>query len=112
MSAPDGPADILTHGDDPVSSAITLENEPAPGSVEWPAGVLAVRRGPGANCSSIGSAVEMLFLSATIGAAVLGAVVAALRPRDETRRDGDAATAPRGGGPDDPGQAPASGGAS
>ncbi len=43
-------------------------------------GVLIVRRGPGANCSSIGSAVEMLFLSATVGAAVLAAVVAALRP--------------------------------
>jgi hypothetical protein len=44
-------------------------------------GVLVVRRGPGANCSSIGSAVEMLFLSATVGAAVLAAVVAALRPQ-------------------------------
>lgn len=44
-------------------------------------GILVVRRGPGANCSSIGSAVEMLFLSATVGAAVLAAVVAALRPR-------------------------------
>lgn len=47
----------------------------------FPEGVLAIRRGPGANCSSIGSAVEMLFLSASVGAAVLGAVVAALRPR-------------------------------
>ena len=45
-----------------------------------PRGILAVRRGPGANCSSIGSAVEMLFLSATIGAAVLAAISAALRP--------------------------------
>jgi hypothetical protein len=43
-------------------------------------GILMVRRGPGANCSSIGSAVEMLFLSATVGAAVLAAVAAALRP--------------------------------
>ncbi len=40
--------------------------------------VLIVRRGVGANCSSIGSAVEMLFLSATIGAAILAAVSAAL----------------------------------
>ena len=45
-----------------------------------PTGILAVRRGPGANCSSIGSAVEMLFLSATIGAAVLAVITAALRP--------------------------------
>lgn len=43
-------------------------------------GVLIVRRGPGANCSSIGSAVEMLFLSATVGAAVLAAIAAALDP--------------------------------
>lgn len=42
-------------------------------------GILVVRRGPGANCSSIGSAVEMLFLSATAGAAILLAVQAALR---------------------------------
>lgn len=43
-------------------------------------GVLVVRRGHGANCSSIGSAVEMLFLSATAGAAILAAVSAALQP--------------------------------
>lgn len=42
--------------------------------------ILAVRRGPGANCSSIGSAVEMLFLSATAGVALLAAANAALRP--------------------------------
>lgn len=41
--------------------------------------ILAVRRGPGANCSSIGSAVEMLFLSATAGVALLAAANAALR---------------------------------
>jgi hypothetical protein len=46
-------------------------------------GILVIRRGPGANCSSIGSAVEMLFLSAAVGAAVLAAVVAALKPRAE-----------------------------
>lgn len=47
-------------------------------------GVLVIRRGPGANCSSIGSAVEMLFLSAAVGAAVLAAVVAAIKPRAES----------------------------
>jgi len=46
-------------------------------------GVLVVRRGPGANCSSIGSAVEMLFLSATLGTAILAAVDATLDPRDD-----------------------------
>lgn len=51
--------------------------------------VLVVRRGPGANCSSIGSAVEMLFLSATAGAAILAAVAAALPPSPEDEADVD-----------------------
>lgn len=46
----------------------------------WPEGVLSVRLGPGANCSSIGSAVELLFLSATVGAALLTALSASLEP--------------------------------
>lgn len=50
-------------------------------------GVLVVRRGPGANCSSIGSAVEMLFLSATVGAAVLAAIAAALDPAADPAAD-------------------------
>ena len=50
-------------------------------------GVLVVRRGPGANCSSIGSAVEMLFLSATLGTALLAAVAAALDPKDDEPDD-------------------------
>lgn len=59
------------------------EESHTPTSAEAPVdaeedGILAVRRGHGANCSSIGSAVEMLFLSATVGAAVLAAVAAAL----------------------------------
>lgn len=45
--------------------------------------VLVVRRGAGANCSSIGSAVEMLFLSATAGAALVAAVTAMLGDDDE-----------------------------
>lgn len=50
-------------------------------------GVLVVRRGPGANCSSIGSAVEMLFLTATAGAALLAAVAASLDPKDDDEPD-------------------------
>ena len=50
-------------------------------------GILAVRRGPGANCSSIGSAVEMLFLSATVGTAILAAVAASLDPKDDEPDD-------------------------
>jgi hypothetical protein len=41
--------------------------------------VVVVRVGHGANCSSIGSVVDTLFATATIGAAVLAAIVAALR---------------------------------
>ncbi|TAK26632.1 MAG: hypothetical protein EPO40_20010 [Myxococcaceae bacterium] len=58
-------------------------------------GVLVVRRGPGANCSSIGSAVEMLFLSATLGTAILAAVAASLDPKpDEPDEPDEPAPAP------------------
>lgn len=40
--------------------------------------VLRVRMGFGANCSSIGSVVDTLFATATVGAAIFAAVVAAL----------------------------------
>ena len=56
--------------------------------------VLAVRRGPGANCSSIGSAVEMLFLSATAGSALLVAVTAMLRPDDDPAKPAEAPPPP------------------
>jgi hypothetical protein len=41
--------------------------------------VRAVRLGHGANCSSIGSVVDTLFVSAVIGGAVLAAVIAAMK---------------------------------
>jgi hypothetical protein len=41
-----------------------------------------VRTGHGANCSSIGSVVDTLFATATVGAAVFAAVVAALKRED------------------------------
>ena len=41
--------------------------------------VVVVRLGHGANCSSIGSVVDTLFATATVSAAVLAAIVAALR---------------------------------
>ena len=40
--------------------------------------VRAVRAGHGANCSSIGSVVDMLFAAATVGTALFAAVAAAL----------------------------------
>jgi hypothetical protein len=43
-----------------------------------PEQVLAVRLGHGANCSSVGSIVDTLFLGAAVGGAVFAAVCAAL----------------------------------
>jgi len=40
--------------------------------------VRQVRLGHGANCSSVGSVVDTLFATATVGAAIFAAVVAAL----------------------------------
>lgn len=45
---------------------------------ELPDGVLAVRTGPGANCSSIGSVVDLLFATVVVAGAVYAAVAAAL----------------------------------
>jgi hypothetical protein len=46
--------------------------------VELPEGVLAVRAGPGANCSSIGSVVDMLFAAAVAAGVIYAGVVASL----------------------------------
>ena len=50
----------------------------SPDRVIDPDRVRRVRLGHGANCSSIGSVVDTLFATATVGAAVFVAVVAAL----------------------------------
>ncbi len=55
--------------------------EVEPGPVD-PSEILSVRRGPGANCSSIGSALDLLFLSATLAGAVMVAVAASLGGED------------------------------
>jgi hypothetical protein len=47
-------------------------------TVELPEGVLAVRAGPGANCSSIGSVIDLLFGTAIVAGAVYAAIAAAL----------------------------------
>lgn len=44
--------------------------------------VRQVRLGHGANCSSIGSVIDTLFATATVGAAVFAAVLAALRSEE------------------------------
>jgi hypothetical protein len=59
--------------------------------------ITVVRVGHGANCSSIGSVVDTLFASATVGAAVFAAIVAALKTEDVKVAGGPA---PKG---DDPG---------
>jgi hypothetical protein len=44
--------------------------------------ILRVRIGHGANCSSIGSVIDTLFATATVGAALFAAVIAALKAED------------------------------
>jgi hypothetical protein len=45
-----------------------------------PEHIRAVRLGHGANCSSVGSVVDTLFLSAAVGGAIFAAVCASLEP--------------------------------
>jgi hypothetical protein len=52
-------------------------------SVELPEGVLAVRAGPGANCSSIGSVVDILFGTAVAAGFIYALVATALPDADE-----------------------------
>jgi hypothetical protein len=42
-------------------------------------GVLVVREGPSANCSSIGSVVDTLFITSVVGGALFVAVAAAVQ---------------------------------
>jgi hypothetical protein len=66
-------------------------------------GILAVREGHGANCSSIGSVVDTLFAAAVVGGAVFAAIAAAL-----AREDVRIAGATPGSGPDGPREPPKS----
>ncbi|MDF2697493.1 MAG: hypothetical protein K0S65_5876 [Labilithrix sp.] len=50
--------------------------EPEPVRVE---NVRALRLGHGANCSSVGSVIDTLFLGAAVGGAIFAAVCAAMR---------------------------------
>ncbi|MDI1481907.1 hypothetical protein [Polyangium sp. y55x31] len=52
------------------------------GPPELPEGVLAVRLGPGANCSSAGSAIDILFYGSVVVGALAVALTAALTPRE------------------------------
>ncbi len=55
--------------------------------------IARVRVGHGANCSSIGSVIDTLFATATVGAAVFAAVAAALR-KEEVKVAGPKPEAP------------------
>lgn len=46
--------------------------------------VRAVRIGHGANCSSVGSVIDTLFLGATVGGAVFAAVLSAMKTEEIT----------------------------
>lgn len=48
-----------------------------------PEGVLAVRAGPGANCSSIGSVIDLLFGTAVLAGVVYAAIAASLPDREK-----------------------------
>jgi hypothetical protein len=57
--------------------------EPEPSKApELPEGVLCVRVGPGANCSSAGSAIDILFYGSVLVGALAVALAAAFPPRD------------------------------
>ena len=54
-----------------------------------PEEILTLRRGPGANCSSIGSALDVLFLSATLAGVILVSVAAAFGGERGREAEGD-----------------------
>jgi hypothetical protein len=56
---------------------------------DLPEGVLAVRVGPGANCSSAGSAIDVLFYGSVFVGALAVALAAALPPRPPVDDDAD-----------------------
>lgn len=59
--------------------------EIAEGAIE-PGEILAVRRGPGANCSSIGSALDLLFVSSVAAGVVFAAIAASFGDEERVAR--------------------------
>ncbi|GAC1352072.1 MAG: hypothetical protein NVS3B20_11500 [Polyangiales bacterium] len=57
---------------------MTEEAKEGLANVSLPSGVLAIRRGPGANCSSIGSIVDLLFGAAVLSSAIYAGILASL----------------------------------
>jgi hypothetical protein len=83
-----------------------MKAEP-PTHATLPKGVLAIRPGVGANCSSIGSVVDTLFAGAVVGGAIFAAVAAALAAAEKDSNDAGRAgpsgpPAPTSSAPEDP----------
>ncbi len=66
----------------------------APIPPELPEGVLRVRLGPGANCSSAGSAIDVLFYGSVLVGALAVALAAAFPPREPREAEAQAGDDP------------------
>ena len=66
---------------------MSAPDAPTSDEAELPEGVLAVRVGPGANCSSAGSAIDILFYGSALVGAIAVALAAAFPPREPERDD-------------------------
>lgn len=65
---------------------MSLENQvesQSSNSISLPCGVFAVRYGSGANCSSIGSVIDLLFGSMVFAGSVYAAIAAALEQEEQ-----------------------------
>lgn len=78
--------------------------ETAPTDSALPPGVLVARVGAGANCSSAGSAIDILFYTSVLAGAIAVALSAAFPPRasaadggssDDAAKDGPSGDDPR-----------------
>lgn len=52
------------------------------GLPDWPEGVIAVRVGPGANCSSMGSSIQLLWAATVLGGVIAVVASALVGPRE------------------------------
>lgn len=106
MSAADPPREVDEAGDEAASGPIIAPSRPC--SVR-PENIRALRVGHGANCSSVGSVIDTLFLASAVGGAIFAAVCAAMREEPvrvvgvasrESRSAEQGSNAPRTGGDD------------
>ncbi len=78
-----------------MSADISAPEGEGPSVPSLPEGVLVVRRGPGANCSSAGSAIDILFYGSVIAGAIAVALAAAFPPRANSEDEDDPKTESR-----------------